>query len=44
MSLEDLLEEVIKSFKENSEKNIVLNTDKDVNKIDIKETPNLYTV
>ena len=41
MSLEDLLEEVIKSFKENSEKNIVLNTDKDVNKIDIKRNPEL---
>ena len=41
MSLEDLLEEIIKSFKENSEKNIVLNTDKDVNKIDIKRNPEL---
>ncbi len=41
MILEDLLEEVIKSFKESSEKNIVLNTDKDVNKIDIKRNPEL---
>ena len=41
MSLEDLLEGVIKSFKENSEKNIVLNTDKDVNKIDVKRNPEL---
>ena len=44
MILEDLLEEVIKSFKESSEKNIVLNTDKDVNKIDIKRNLNLYMV
>ena len=42
MSFEDLLEEIIKSFKESSEKNIELNTDKDVNKIDIKETLNLF--
>ena len=37
MSFEDLLEEIIKSFKESSEKKIKLNTKKDVNKIDIKE-------
>ena len=36
MSFEDLLEEIIKSFKESTEK-INLNTDKDVNKIDIKK-------
>ena len=41
MSFEDLLEEIIKSFKESSEKNIKLNTDKDVNKIDIKRNPEL---
>ena len=41
MNLEDLFEEIIKSFKESSEKNIVLNTDKDVNKIDIKRNPEL---
>ncbi len=41
MSFEDLLEEVIKSFKESSEKNIELNTDKDINKIDIKRNPEL---
>ena len=41
MSLEDLLEEIIKSFKESSEKNITLNTDKNVNKIDIKRNPEL---
>ena len=41
MSLEDLLDEIIKSFKESSEKNIVLNTDKDTNKIDIKRNPEL---
>ncbi len=41
MSFEDLLEEILKSFKENSEKNINLNTDKDTNKIDIKKNPEL---
>ena len=40
-SFEDLLEEIIKSFKESSEKNIELKTDKDVNKIDIKRNPEL---
>ena len=41
MSFEDLLEEIIKSFKESSVKNIKLNTDKDTNKIDIKRNPEL---
>ncbi len=41
MSFEDLLEEIIKSFKEYSEKNINLNTSKDINKIDIKRNPEL---
>ena len=41
MSFEDLLEEIIKSFKESSEKKIELNTDKDVNKIDIRRNPEL---
>ena len=41
MSIEDILEEIIKSFKESSEKNIVLNTDKNINKIDIKRNPEL---
>ncbi len=41
MSFEDLLEEIIKSFKESSEKIIKLNTDKDTNKIDIKRNPEL---
>ena len=41
MSFEDLLEEIIKSFKESSEKNIKLNTEKDTNKIDIKRNPEL---
>ena len=41
MSFENLLEEIIKSFKESSEKNIKLNTDKDINKIDIKRNPEL---
>tara|TARA_B100001057_G_scaffold494710_1_gene591865 strand:- start:3074 stop:4363 length:1290 start_codon:yes stop_codon:yes gene_type:complete len=41
MSFEDLLEEIIKSFKESSDKNIKLNTDKDINKIDIKRNPEL---
>ena len=41
MSFENLLEEIIKSFKESSEKNIGLNIDKDVNKIDIKKNPEI---
>ncbi len=41
MSFEDLLEDTIKSFKESSEKNIELNTERDVNKIDIKKNPEL---
>tara|TARA_B100001057_G_scaffold166599_1_gene167336 strand:+ start:2731 stop:4020 length:1290 start_codon:yes stop_codon:yes gene_type:complete len=41
ISFEDLLEEIIKSFKESSEKNIELNSDKDINKIDIKRNPEL---
>ena len=41
MGFEDLLEEIIKSFKESSEKKIQLNTDKDTNKIDIKRNPEL---
>ena len=41
MSFEDLLEEILKSYKENSEKNINLNTDRDTNKIDIKKNPEL---
>ncbi len=41
MSFEDLLEEIIKSFKESSEKNIELNTEKDVNKIVIKKNPEM---
>ena len=41
MSFEDLLEAIIKSFKESSEKNITLNTDKDINKILIKKNPEL---
>ena len=41
MSFEDLLEEIIKSFKESSEKKILLNTDRDTNKIDIKRNPEL---
>ena len=41
MSFDDLLEEIIKSFKESTEKKISLNTDKDVNKIDIKKNPEL---
>ena len=40
MNLEDLLEEIIKSFKESSEKNI-LNTVKDINKININRPPEL---
>ena len=41
MSFENLLEEIIKSFKESTEKKIKLNTDKDINKIDIKKNPEL---
>ena len=41
MNFEDLLEEIIKTFKESTEKNIKLNTDKDINKIDIKRNPEL---
>ena len=41
MSFEDLLEEIIKSFKESTEKVIKLNTDKDINKTDIKKNPEL---
>ena len=41
MNFEDLLEEIIKSFKESSDKNIELNTDRDTNKIDIKRNPEL---
>ena len=40
-NIEDLLEEIIKSFRESSEKNINLNTDKDINKIIIKRKPEL---
>jgi len=41
MNFEDLLEEIIKSFKESSEKNLELNIEKDTNKIDIKRNPEL---
>ena len=41
MSFEDLLEEIIKSFRVSSDKKIKLNTNKDVNKIDIKRNPEL---
>ena len=41
MCFEYLLEEIIKSFKESSEKTIKLNTDKDLNKINIKRNPEL---
>ncbi len=41
MSFEDLLEEIIKSFKESTEKEIILNTDKDINKILIKKNPEM---
>ena len=41
MSFEDLLEEIIKSFNESTEKVIKLNTDKDINKTDIKKNPEL---
>ena len=39
MSFENLLEEIIKSFRESSDKTIKLNTEKDVNKIDFKKNP-----
>ena len=41
MTFEDLLEEIIKSFQESTEKNIKLNTERDTNKIDIKRNPEL---
>jgi len=41
MNFEDLLEEIIKTFQESTEKDIKLNTDKDINKIDIKRNPEL---
>ena len=41
MTFEDLLEEIIKSFKQSTEKEIKLNTNKDTNKIDIKRNPEL---
>ena len=41
MTLEDLLEDIIKSFNESTKKKILLNTDKDLNKINIKRTPEL---
>ena len=41
MSFEDLMEDIVKSFKESSEKNIKINTEKDTNKIDIKRNPEL---
>ena len=41
MTLEDLLEDIIKSFNESTKKKILLNTDKDINKINIKRTPEL---
>tara|TARA_B100001121_G_C18657163_1_gene607001 strand:- start:765 stop:1628 length:864 start_codon:yes stop_codon:yes gene_type:complete len=41
MTFEDLLEEITKSFKESTEKDIKLNTERDTNKIDIKRNPEL---
>ena len=41
MTLEDLLEDIIKSFSESTKKKILLNTDKDLNKINIKRKPEL---
>ena len=38
MTFEDLLEEITKSFKESTEKNIKLNTERDTNKMNIKRT------
>ena len=39
LKVEDLLEEIIKSFEETSDKNINLITDQDKNKIDIRRSP-----
>lgn len=41
ISFDDLLEEIIKSFKESTEKNIKLNTNRNINKIEIKRNPEL---
>ena len=41
MSFENLLEEIIKSFKESTDKIIKLDTVKDINKIDIKKNPEI---
>ena len=41
VKFEDLLKEIISSFKETSEKNIELLADKDNNKIDIQRTPEI---
>ena len=41
LKLEDLLEEIINSFKETSEKEILLITEKDKNKIRIKRSPEI---
>ena len=41
MTFEDLLEEIIKSFQESTEKEIILNTEKDINKIFIKKNPEI---
>ena len=41
MNVEYLLEEIIKSFKESSEKLINLNTEKYINLINIKRSPEL---
>ncbi len=41
MSFENLLEEIIKSFKESTDKNIELNSKKDINKINIKKNPEI---
>ena len=40
-NLEDLLEEIIENFKENSSKKIILKTDKDENKLLLMRTPEL---
>ena len=40
-NLEDLLEEIIENFKENSSKKIILKTDKDENKVLLMRTPEL---
>ncbi len=39
--LENLLDEIIETFKETSSKSILLNTDKDINKINIQRSPEL---